>query len=96
MGYKHINDCWEAIREAKTIEEVENLFEEFPRWSGDWEVVVENDSYVVYNTYFDKHCDLFDTECETLDIEVENEDEDEDDEDDDRSELPWDYGKHFN
>jgi hypothetical protein len=26
MEYKHINDCWAAIREAKTIEEVKNLF----------------------------------------------------------------------
>ena len=36
MEYKHINDCWEAIRNAKTIEEVNDLFEKFPRWSGDW------------------------------------------------------------
>lgn len=43
MEYKHINDCWAAIRKAKTIEEVENLFEQFPRWSGDWDVVVEDD-----------------------------------------------------
>ena len=86
MEYKHINDCWVAIREAKTIEEVENLFEQFPRWSGDWEVIIEDGQYVVYNTYFDEQCDSFDTDCETLDIEVEE---------DDRSELPWDYGKHF-
>jgi len=86
MEYKHINDCWAAIREAKTIEEVENLFEQFPRWSGDWDVVIEDDQYVVYNTYFDEQCDSFDTDCEILDIEVEE---------DDRSELPWDYSKHF-
>ena len=88
MEYKHINDCWAAIREAKTIEEVKNLFEQFPRWSGDWDVVVEDEHYVVYNTYFDEQCGDFDTDCETLDIEVE---EDEDD----RSELPCDYSKHF-
>lgn len=88
MEYKHINDCWAAIREAKTIEEVENLFEQFPRWSGDWEVIIEDGQYVVYNTYFDEQCDSFDTDFELLDIEVE---EDEDD----RSELPWDYSKHF-
>ena len=88
MEYKHINDCWAASREAKTIEEVENLFEQFPRWSGDWDVVIEDGHYVVYNTYFDPQYDSFDTDFELLDIEVE---EDEDD----RSELPWDYIKHF-
>lgn len=77
MEYKHINDCWAAIREAKTIEEVKNLFEQFPRWSGDWDVQVENNSfyekrYVVYNTWFDSNLDEFDTDCETLDIEVED------------------------
>lgn len=76
MEYNHINDCWAAIREAKTIEEVENLFEQFPRWSGDWEVIIEDGHYVVYNNYFDPQYDSFDTDCETLDIEVE---EDEDD-----------------
>jgi hypothetical protein len=75
MEYKHINDCWAAIREAKTIEEVYQLFREFPRWSGDWDVQVEKDSfyerrYVVYNTWFDPNLDEFDTDCETLDIEV--------------------------
>jgi hypothetical protein len=75
MEYKHINDCWAAIREAKTIEEVYQLFREFPRWSGDWDVQVEKDSfyerhYVVYNTYFEPQYDEFNTDYETLDIEV--------------------------
>lgn len=70
MEYKHINDCWAAIRKAKTIEEVKDLFEKFPRWSGDWDIMVEDGHYVVYNTWFDEQCDDFDTDCETLDIEV--------------------------
>ena len=32
MEYKHIQDCWSEIRKAKTIEEVKDLFEKFPRW----------------------------------------------------------------
>jgi hypothetical protein len=71
MEYNHIKDCWAAIREAKTIEEVKNLFEQFPRWSGDWNIEIEDNQYVVYNTYFDEQCDSFDTDYETLDIEVE-------------------------
>ena len=73
MEYKHIRDCWLEIRKAKTIEEVKDLFEKFPRWSGDWDVMVEDGKYVVYNTWFDEQCDDYDTDCETLDIEVEGE-----------------------
>ena len=88
MEYKHIKDCWTAIREARTKDEVERLFGEFPRWSGDWEVIIEDRQYVVVNSYYDAQCDNWETDYETLDIEVEIED--------DRSELLWDYGKHFN
>lgn len=72
MEYNHINDCWSEIRKAKTIEEVEDLFEKFPRWSGDWEVIIEDGHYVVVNTYFDPQYDSFDTDYETLDIEVDS------------------------
>lgn len=71
MEYNHIQDCWSEIRKAKTIEEVKDLFGKFPRWSGDWDVMVENGRYVVYNTWFDEQCGDFDTDRETLDIEVE-------------------------
>ena len=73
MEYNHINDCWFEIRKAKTIEEVKDLFEKFPRWSGDWDVMVEDGQYVVYNTWFDERFGDFDTDRETLDIEVEGE-----------------------
>ena len=73
MEYKHINDCWSEIRKAKTIEEVKDLFEKFPRWSGDWDIMVEDGQYVVYNTWFDERFGDFDTDRETLDIEVEGE-----------------------
>ena len=71
MEYNHINDCWSEIRKAKTIEEVKDLFEKFPRWSGDWDITVEDGQYVVYNTWFDERFSDFDTDRETLDIEVE-------------------------
>ena len=75
MEYNHIQDCWLEIRKAKTIEEVKDLFEKFPRWSGDWDVMVEDGQYVVYNTWFDEQCEDYDTDCETLDIEVEEDTE---------------------
>ena len=70
MEYRHINDCWLEIRKANTIEEVKDLFRGFPRWSGDWEVIVEDGHYVVYNTWFDEQCDNLETDRETLDIEL--------------------------
>ena len=70
MEYRHINDCWLEIRKANTIEEVKDLFRGFPRWSGDWEVIVEDGHYVVYNTWFDEQCDSLETDRETLDIEL--------------------------
>ena len=73
MEYNHINDCWAEIRKAKTIEEIKDLFEKFPRWSGDWDIMVEDGQYVVYNTWFDERFGDFDTDRETLDIEVEGE-----------------------
>ena len=73
MEIKHIQDCWAEIRKAKTIEEVKDLFEKFPRWSGDWDVMVEDGQYVVYNTWFDERFGDFDTDREALDIEVEGE-----------------------
>ena len=73
MEISHINDCWLEIRKAKTIEEVKDLFEKFPRWSGDWDVMVEDGQYVVYNTWFDERFGDFDTDREALDIEVEGE-----------------------
>ena len=73
MEILHINDCWAEIRKAKTIEEVRDLFEKFPRWSGDWDIMVEDGQYVVYNTWFDERFGDFDTDRETLDIEVEGE-----------------------
>ena len=72
MEYQHINDCWSEIRKAKTIEEVKDLFEKFPRWSGDWDVMIEDGQYVVYNTWFDERFGDFDTDREALDIEVED------------------------
>ena len=76
MEIKHIKDCWTLIKAAKTIEEVKKIFEELPRWSGEWEVEVEDDQYLVTNTYYDRQYCEWNSDSDYLDIEVE-EDEDE-------------------
>ena len=73
MKYTHINDCWNELRKATTIEEVEKLFREFPRWSGDWDTYVEDNHLVVVNEVYDEYRETTDTYEETLDIEFEEE-----------------------
>ena len=73
MEIKNIQDCWTLIRHEKTIEGVKKVLEMLPRWSGDWDVMIEDGQYVVYNTWFDERFGDFDTDCEALDIEVEEE-----------------------
>ena len=77
MEIKHIKDCWPLIKAAKTIEEVKKIIEELPRWSGEWDIEIdENKYYLVTNSYFDTQYDVWETDWVYLDIEVE-EDEDE-------------------
>lgn len=77
MEIKHIKDCWTLIKAAKTIEEVKKIIEELPRWSGEWDIEIdENKYYLVTNSYFDTQYDAWETDWVYLDIEVE---EDEDD-----------------
>ena len=45
MEFKHINDCWNYLREAKDIDDLEYRTEELPRWSGDWVVDRDPDDF---------------------------------------------------
>lgn len=75
--YEHIKDCWAAVREATSLEEVERLFKEFPRWSGDWEIDIEDGKYMVSNYYYEEQYDNWNTDYEYLDIPLEVEVDDE-------------------
>lgn len=74
MEYKHINDCWNAIENAKSKEEVEKLFEEFPRWSGDWTIYVEDGHYTVENMWYGEDTDTHNQDTMDLDIPLDEED----------------------
>lgn len=45
MNYTHIRDCWNALENAKSLSEMKELSDNFPRWSGDWsfDVIIIND-----------------------------------------------------
>lgn len=92
MEYKHINDCWEAIRNCTKASEVKDLFEDFPRWSGDWSLLVANGTVTVVNNYWDEQCESWEEDIEDIEVEYDLED---DEEFDDSVEMPWSYGAHF-
>ena len=54
--FNHINDCWNAVFACKSRKKLEKLFEEFPRWSGEWYVELNDDDGCcsVTNFHFDK------------------------------------------
>jgi len=62
--YNHIRDCWNAIEklidwEGCTPDDLRDLLDQFPRWSGDWswEVYETDDDYMlkVVNCYYDEY-----------------------------------------
>lgn len=73
MAYQHINDCWDELAKAKTIEEARQICENFPRWSGDWEIYVSMGYVIARNSWFSEDEEIW---CEEfLEIEVPTEEE---------------------
>ena len=74
--YSHIKECWAAIHEANSIEEVNELIKNFPRWSGDWEIMLEKyddeeeSHYVLVNSYWDPLAEDIESDEEELPFEV--------------------------
>jgi hypothetical protein len=74
MTFNHINDCVNALESCKTIDEVYDLLDNFPRWSGEWWVDIIPDSEgnpvcEVTNQYWDEQ---YEELCEnTYELEVE-------------------------
>lgn len=78
-GFYHIHDCVDALMNCETIDEVNNLLDNFPRKFGEWWVDVvgegEDAYYEVTNEYWDEQYEELCSNQYQLDIEVE-EDED--------------------
>ena len=34
--FNHIDECWEYLKEAKSIDDLNERIEEMPKWSGSW------------------------------------------------------------
>jgi len=81
--FSHISECWQALRDAESVEEVEKLFEIFPRWSGDWEWYWSDDDFDgerhfrVENTYWNRQYNDYEVDWEDLDQFIYHEEEDE-------------------
>lgn len=69
MTYTHIRDCWNQIEQAKTVAAIEDLFEQFPRWSGDWELEINgaDDTVIVVNRWYDENLESEDEAAEEYD-----------------------------
>lgn len=77
--FEHINDCEEALRACKNIDEVHDLLDNFPRKFGDWWVdtipVKDGKSYYeVTNEWWDYETEELRVATYELEIEVEDED----------------------
>lgn len=69
MEYKHINDCWNKVRECKKASELEKAFNDFPRWSGDWSLLVANGTITVVNSYWDEQCEEWNEDLEDVEVD---------------------------
>lgn len=69
ITYSHINDCWKALATAKSFEELDNIIDSFPRWSGDW-CYHENGTNVieVTNEYFDNDSDSYKEDTREIEL----------------------------
>lgn len=54
MEYKHVEACWKAVKECKTVTGLKSIFKTFPQWSGDWEVLKGKGTITVCNFYYDE------------------------------------------
>lgn len=90
MTFKHIHDCWEFFDQFQTVEELEEAFGEIPSKFGSFEIVntktyEEDGFFEICNSYWDENLGGYEYDYHCVDIKDE----------DDRTELPWDYSKHF-
>lgn len=56
--YKHIKDCWNALAQCKSIEELVKMMGEFPNKFGTWEIsYMDHDGIGITNYYYDEQGD---------------------------------------
>lgn len=76
--FKHINDCWNAIEDCETIEEVRQVLDNLPRKFGEWWIDTTSDDgipcYEVTNQYWDPQYEEYYTDSRTLEVPVDEED----------------------
>lgn len=65
----NFNDVWTALQACSTIYQIVETVENFPRWSGDWELKLTDHSVIVINRYFDAQLDDTYEESEELEFE---------------------------
>lgn len=74
--YNHINDCWVAIHECETLDDVIETIAQFPNGFGKWDVEKVNGRVRVINEYYDGQLDDWYSDEEDIGIDWTDEDED--------------------
>ena len=64
--FNHIEDCWSALEKCESVDEIEELFKKFPRWSGSWDWYYDNGDFCVRNDCYDETHDLEDYEIREI------------------------------
>ena len=94
-NFTHVNDIWEALEACETVTHIYDILDNIPAKFGTWWAdVVGEDEIEVTNQWWDDNQQDMMVESQTFEVDLAP-DTDDPIEDDDRSELPWDYGKHF-
>lgn len=87
MEYKHIRDCWNALKYCKTRDEMIKTVATFPLWAGTWTIDPEEEDHtvLVINEWYDENLDDYFTDEDTYDLTeaLENKEELENDNSDD-------------
>ena len=69
MEFKHINDCWNYLREAKDYDDLYNRTLNLPRWSGSWDITRnEYNECLVINSFWNEQYQTYEEESEDFDI----------------------------
>ena len=70
--FEHIKDCWNYLRKATDYDDLVKRTGDLPRWSGDWEILQNDDNTCrVINSYWDEQYQDYQEDVEDFSIEFE-------------------------
>lgn len=73
MKFKHINDVWEYLDQFKTVDELEEAFDEIPSKFGSFDIInkstIEEDKRIeICNSYWDDNVGSYEYDYHTIEV----------------------------